>query len=430
MLWRTMIEEAKEKIGEELTLAGWVTRKRPLGKILFFLLRDTSGVIQVMVKVEDNPEVWRIASELGREDVVKVRGSAVLSEISQAGVEFIPREIEVLNKAASPLPFDPTEMVKAELDTRLDNRFMDFRTPHTSSIFRIQSQILRFFREFLLNRGFIEIQPPGIIASASEGGADLFKIPYFERDAFLAQSPQLYKQMCAISFEKVFTVVPVWRAEKFNTPVHLNESRQMDVEVAFASNEDAMRLLEEVFVHILNEVKTHCSGELEVLGRDLVVPSLPLRRVTYTETVDLLHRRGEKIVWGEDFTKPQERLLMSLVGEEAFFVGDWPTVQKPFYVLPYEDRPEVCRAFDLIYGGLEISSGTQRVHFPELLRRQILAKGLKPEDFEHYIRCFAFGAPPHSGWSIGLERLTMKVTAMDNIRESCMFPRDRNRLVP
>jgi len=430
VLWRTMIEEAKEKIGEELTLAGWVTRKRPLGKILFFLLRDTSGVIQVMVKVEDNPEVWRIASELGREDVVKVRGSAVLSEISQAGVEFIPREIEVLNKAASPLPFDPTEMVKAELDTRLDNRFMDFRTPHTSSIFRIQSQILRFFREFLLNRGFIEIQPPGIIASASEGGADLFKIPYFERDAFLAQSPQLYKQMCAISFEKVFTVVPVWRAEKFNTPVHLNESRQMDVEIAFASNEDAMKLLEEVFVHILGEVKAHCSRELEVLGRDLVVPSLPLRRVTYTETVDLLHRRGEKIVWGEDFTKPQERLLMSLVGEEAFFVEDWPTVQKPFYVLPYEDRPEVCRAFDLIYGGLEISSGTQRVHFAELLRKQILAKGLRPEDFEHYIRCFAYGAPPHSGWSIGLERLTMKVTGMDNIRETCMFPRDRNRLVP
>jgi len=204
----------------------------------------------------------------------------------------------------------------------------------------------------------------------------------------------------------------------------------MDVEIAFASNEDAMKLLEEVFVHILSEVKTHCSRELEVLGRNLVVPSLPLRRVTYTETVDLLHGRGEKMVWGEDFTKLQERLLMSLVGEEAFFVGDWPTVLKPFYVLPYEDRPEVCRAFDLIYGGLEISSGTQRVHFPELLRRQILAKGLKPEDFEHYIRCFAYGAPPHSGWSIGLERLTMKVTGMENIRESCMFPRDRNRLVP
>lgn len=430
MSWRTLIGEAKEKIGEELTLAGWVTRKRPLGKILFFLLRDASGVIQVTVKEKDTPEVWRIASDLGREDVVKVRGSAALSKISQAGVEFMPKKIEVLNKAASPLPFDPTEMVKAELDTRLDNRFMDFRTPHTSSIFKIQSQILRAFREFLLNRGFIEIQPPGIIASASEGGADLFKIPYFERDAFLAQSPQLYKQMCAISFEKVFTVMPVWRAEKFNTPVHLNESRQMDVEVAFASNEDAMKLLEEVFVHILGEVKTHCSRELKVLGRNLVVPSLPLRRVTYTETVDLLHGSGEEIVWGEDFTKPQERLLPSLLGEEAFFVEDWPTVQKPFYVLPYEDRPEVCRAFDLVYGGLEISSGTQRVHFPELLRKQILAKDLKPEDFEHYIRCFAYGAPPHSGWSIGLERLTMKVAGTDNIRESCMFPRDRNRLVP
>jgi len=425
-----MIEETKEKIGEELTLAGWVARKRPLGKILFLLLRDATGIIQVTVKGEANPEVWRIASELGREDVVKVSGCAQLSEVSHAGIEFIPKEIEVLSKAASPLPFDPAEMVKAELDTRLDHRFMDFRTSHTSSIFKIQSQILRSFREFLLGRGFLEIQPPCIISSASEGGAELFKIPYFEREAYLAQSPQLYKQMCAISFEKVFTVVPVWRAEKFNRPTHLNEIRQMDVEVAFASDEDVMRLLEEVLVHILVSVKEHCGGELEALGRSYEVPPLPLRRVTYTEAVDLLRGKGEKIEWGEDFSKPQERLLLSLVGEEAFFVKDWPIVQKAFYVMPYEENPEICRAFDLIHEGLEISSGTQRIHLPELLRRQILAKGLNPEDFEHYINCFAYGAPPHSGWSIGLERLTMTVTGMENIRECCMFPRDRNRLVP
>ena len=429
-MWRTMIGETKEKIGEEVTLAGWVARKRPLGKILFLLLRDVSGIIQVTVKEEDTPEVWRIASDLGREDVVKVKGSAQLSKVSQAGIEFIPREIEVLNRAASPLPFDPTEMVKAELDTRLDNRFMDFRTSHTSSIFRVQGQILRSFREFLLDRGFLEIQPPCIISSASEGGAELFKIPYFERDAFLAQSPQLYKQMCAVSFEKVFTVVPVWRAEKFNRPTHLNEIRQMDVEVAFASDEDVMRLLEEALVHILSNVKEHCGKELEALGRSYEVPSLPLRRVAYTEAIDLLRAKGESIEWGEDFSKPQERLLLSLVGEKAFFIKDWPTVLKAFYVMPYEERPEVCRAFDLIHEGLEISSGTQRIHLPELLRRQILAKGLKPEDFGHYIDCFAYGAPPHAGWSIGLERLTMTTTGMENIRECCMFPRDRNRLVP
>ncbi|MFB0543899.1 MAG: aspartate--tRNA(Asn) ligase [Candidatus Bathyarchaeia archaeon] len=429
-MWRTLIKEARGRIGEELTLAGWVARKRDLGKILFFLLRDASGVIQVTVKEEDDPEVWRISSELGREDVVKVRGYAKLSEVSHAGIEFIPEEIEVLNKAASPLPFDPTEKVKAELDTRLDHRFLDFRTPHTSSIFKIQNQILRAFREFLLDRGFTEIQPPCIISSSSEGGAELFKIPYFEREAYLAQSPQLYKQMCAISFEKVFTVVPVWRAEKFNRPTHLNEIRQMDVEVAFASDEDVMRLLEESLLYILESVKKKCSGELEVLERRYEVPSLPLQRVTYTEAVELLRESGEQMEWGEDFSKPQERLLLSLVGEEAFFIKDWPTVQKPFYVMPYEGKPEICHAFDLLHEGLEISSGTQRIHLPELLKKQILAKGLDPKDFEYYINCFAYGAPPHAGWSIGLERLTMTVTGMENIRECCMFPRDRNRLVP
>ena len=427
---RTMIKDIRERIGEELTLTGWVARKRDLGRIVFFLLRDASGVIQVTVKEEETPEVWQIVSGLGREDIVKVRGYAKRSEVSYAGIEFIPEEVEVLNKAASPLPFDPTGKVKAELDTRLDYRFFDFRTPRTSSIFKIQTQILRAFREFLLDRGFIEIQPPCIISSASEGGAELFSVPYFEREAYLAQSPQLYKQMCAISLEKVFTVVPVWRAEKFNRPTHLNEIRQMDVEVAFATEEDVMGLLEEVLVYILEEVRDRCNGELEVLRRKYEIPSLPLQRVTYTKAVELLRERGEEIVWGDDFSKPQEKLLLSIVGGEAFFIKEWPTVQKPFYVMPYEKRPEICHAFDLIHEGLEISSGTQRIHLPELLRKQILAKGLDPKDFEYYINCFAYGTPPHSGWSIGLERLTMTVTGMRNIRECCMFPRDRNRLVP
>lgn len=426
---RTLVRDAAANPGTEVTVFGWVARKRVLSKIQFILLRDISGTIQTTVK-ESDQRLWRVASELGREDVIEVKGEARLSEVSHAGVELIPASIRVINKSLSPLPFDPTEMVKAELETRLDSRFLDFRTPHTSSIFKIQSQILRLFREHLLEQGFLEIQPPCIIASASEGGAELFKIPYFDRWAYLAQSPQLYKQMCAISFEKVFTVVPVWRAEKFNRPTHLNEIRQMDVELAFASDEDAMRLLEEVLVHILVGIKEKCPKELEELGRTYEVPSLPLRRITYTEAVNMIQARGETMEWGDDFTKPQEMALLSIVGEDGFFVKDWPTIQKPFYVMPYEDRPEQCRAFDLIYGGLEISSGTQRIHVPELLRKQIAAKGLVPEDFNHYVNCFAYGAPPHAGWSIGLERLTMKITGMDNIRECCMFPRDQNRLVP
>jgi len=429
-LERVNVEEAKRRVGEPLTVAGWVSRTRDLGNIAFIVLRDVTGEIQITVK-PDNPVSEELARlSLGREDVISVSGRAVRSEIAHAGVEFIPGGITLLNRSRQPLPLDVSGRVKAELDTRLNNRFIDFRTPRTSSIFRIQHELLTAFRQFLTDRGYLEIQPPCIISSASEGGAELFRIPYFEREAYLAQSPQLYKQMCAISFEKVFTVVPVWRAEKFNTPTHLNEVRQMDIEQAFADDETVMEVLEQTLAHMIGHVKERCAGELEVLGRSIEVPGLPLRRLTYTEAVETLQDVGEDMVWGDDFSKSHEQRLGELVGEEAFFVKDWPSVQKAFYAMPHGDNPDIVHAFDLIYGGLELSSGTQRVHRPELLREQLRRKGLNPDDFTYYIDSFAYGAPPHAGWSIGLERLTMTVTGMDNIRECCMFPRDRDRLVP
>jgi aspartyl-tRNA synthetase len=320
--------------------------------------------------------------------------------------------------------------VKAEIDTRLNYRFMDFRRPRTNAIFRVQNVLLTSFRRFLTDRGYLEFQPPCVIASASEGGADLFRLPYFEKEAFLAQSPQLYKQMCAISFERVYTITPVWRAEKFNTPTHLNEVRQMDIEQAFADDETVMKVLEEIFACMLREVNEKCPTELELLEREITVPKLPLRRITYTEAVEMLQGVGEEIAWGDDFSKPQERKLTELVGDEAFFMKDWPSVQKAFYAMPYPENPDVVHAFDLLYSGVEISSGTMRVHTPELLKELIRKKGLNPDNFTHYIESFSYGAPPHAGWSIGLERLTMTVTGMRNIRECCMFPRDRDRLVP
>jgi aspartyl-tRNA synthetase len=427
MFDRTYIEKAKESLGQQVTIAGWVKRTRELRKISFIVLRDRTGEIQVTVK---DGALKSIVSDLGREDVVAVTGRAVSSGIVHAGVEFVPDGIEVINRAKQPLPFDLFGTVKAELETRLNYRFMDFRTPHTNAIFKIQSELLAAFREFLLDEGYIEFQPPCIIASASEGGAELFQIPYFEREAYLAQSPQLYKQMAAISFEKVFTVTPIWRAEKFDTPTHLNEVRQMDIEQAFADDETVMKVLERTLVHMLGAVKERCPGELELLGREIDVPELPLRRLTYTEAVEMLQEAGEEMAWGEDFTKAHERRLMELVGKEAFFIKDWPSVLKAFYAMPHEDNPDVAHAFDLLYNGIELTSGTQRVHIPQLLSQQLRKKGLDPKDFTHYIESFSYGAPPHAGWSIGLERLTMTVTGMSNIRECCMFPRDRDRLVP
>lgn len=427
MFERTLIAKAQESLGQTVTLAGWVKRTRVLKKISFIIMRDRTGEIQITIK---NDPLKSLVEELGREDVIVVTGKALSSEIVHTGIEFFPENIEVLNRAKQPLPFDLFGSVDSDLDTRLNYRFMDFRSPKTSAIFKIQNELLVAFRKFLIERDYIEFQPPCIIASASEGGAELFKIPYFEKEAYLAQSPQLYKQLAAISFEKVFTVTPIWRAEKFNTPTHLNEVRQMDIEQAFADDETVMRVLERVLVYMLEVVKERCTKEFKVLGREISVPKLPFRRLTYTEAVEILQEAGEEMNWGEDFTKNHERRLMKLVGEEAFFIKDWPSIQKAFYAMPNKNNPEVVHAFDLLYAGIELSSGTQRVHIPEMLKQQLKKKGLNPDDFTHYIDGFSYGAPPHSGWSIGLERLTMTVTGMSNIRECCMFPRDRDRLVP
>jgi aspartyl-tRNA synthetase len=446
MFDRVYISDLESRTGEKVDLAGWVTRTRDLKNIRFIVLRDKTGEIQVVVKT-DSPEMFEL--NLNREDVIKVTGEAVQSKIANAGLEFIPDRIEVLNRSEHPLPVDILENKKSDLETRLNWRFLDFRAPTTNAIFRVQNALVTGFRSWLIEHDYMEFQPPCIIGSASEGGADLFAIPYFEKQAYLAQSPQLYKQMCAISFEKVFTITPIWRAEKFNTPTHLNEVRQMDIEQAFANDEDVMSVLEKVLVNMLKYSKEKTLDELELLERDIKLPMLPLKRVSYTEAIERLQDEGESILWGDDFTKTQEKLLTELVGEEAFFLKDWPGEQKAFYAMPYnveleEDQkyleemyPEnpgigrrIVRAFDCLYNGIEISSGTMRIHLPELLKERLKFKGLNPENFEYYIGSFRYGAPPHAGWSIGMERITMTVTGMDNIREACMFPRDRDRLVP
>lgn len=424
-------DELLQKINDDIEIKGWVHDIRLLGGISFLILRSSGGLIQITaLKNKTDKEMLRLLEGLHQEDVVAIKGTIIKSDKTELGIEILLKEIRIINRANVSLPLDPRNVTKANADTQLDWRFMYFRTKEGRSIFRISSEITKSFREFLINRGYLEIQPPVIIASASEGGAELFAIPYFEKQAFLAQSPQLYKQMCAISLERVFSIMPIFRAEKFNTPVHLNEIRQMDLEQAFSDDEEVMKILEEVFVYILNQVKTNCAKELKILDRELFIPKLPLRRVTYTEAIELLKKKGEKINWGEDFTKAHEKLLRDIVKDEAFFIKDWPVAARAFYAMPYEDNPKICKAFDLIYGGLEISSGAQRIHIPELLERQLKLKGLNPSNFESYINSFRFGAPPHSGWSIGLERLTLIVTNRSNIREVTMFPRDRNRITP
>jgi aspartyl-tRNA synthetase len=431
MLKRTnYTNELKKCVGKKVVLSGWCHDVRDLGGIIFILLRDKEGIAQITASKDKIPEkMMEVCRKLHQEDVISVKGEIVRNKNAPGGLEMLLEEIEIINTSQPILPLDPRQVTKSNLDTQLDWRFLYFRTKEGRAIFKIQAQILKSFRNFFLKRGYLEIQPPVIIGSASEGGAELFILPYFEKQAYLAQSPQLYKQMAAISLEKVFMVVPVFRAEKFDQPTHLNEIRQMDVEEAFADDKDVMKVLEECLAQIVKEVRKNCKEELKILGRELEPVELPLKKVTYTEAVEFLKSKGEKIEWGEDFSKTQEKILSKGFGN-AFFLVDWPSEIKAFYAMPYEENPKICKAFDLIYNGIEIASGTQRIHLPELLIKRLREKGLNPDNFKFYVDCFRYGAPYHSGWSIGLERITMAITGKANIREVTMFPRDRTRIFP
>jgi aspartyl-tRNA synthetase len=352
------------------------------------------------------------------------------SKQAPGGREIFPEKIAVINKSELKLPIDISDFSKTELPKRLDYRFLDLHSQRTQAIFKIQSEISNSFREFFLKEGFTEIQPPSIISSASEGGTELFPVMYFEKPAFLAQSPQLYKQMCACALEKVFCLTPVWRAEKHNTTRHLNESRQMDIEMAFADEFSVMELLAKVMQHIIKNVKEKCKDELAKLKADLKIPKE--KYITYEEAVKLLKKSKVKIEFGDDISPEGEKRLCEMFSDAVVLVNDWPIELKPFYIMPktLNKGEKLSKGFDALYGGIEISSGGQRIHIPELLEKMLKEKGLNPKNFESYINSFRYGAPEHAGWSIGLERFTMALLKLENIREACLFPRDRDRLAP
>jgi aspartyl-tRNA synthetase len=414
--------------GQEVTLAGWVHEVRETAKITFLLLRDSSGIVQVVGKAGDVDERLIKAMSLPKESVISVKGVVKASSEAKKGFEIIPREIIDLNPLSVQIPFEVTGKVPADIDVRLNHRHVDMRRRETLAIFKIQSTVLGAFVSFFSKRGFIQIRTPVIIAEASEGGSELFQVKYFERDAYLAQSPQLYKQLALIGgFDKVMMVVPVFRAEKSNTVYHTTELTQMDIEIAFADADDAISLLSKCFTYILKEVKGKNAGELEILGAKLEIPKVKV--ITYSNVIKKLKAKGYPIEFGHDFSREHEASLEELFGE-AVIVRDFPTATRAFYSMPKDDNPELTDSFDLIYKGLEISSGARRIHNYEMLIGALKRKGLDPEKFGFYIDAFRCGAPPHAGWSIGLERLTMRITGAKNIREASLFPRDRKRLTP
>jgi len=420
-----------ETEGQKVTLYGWVHEVRDLGGLVFLLLRDREGIAQITLpKKFVSKEIFKLAKKIRRESVIKVVGEVKVEEKAPGGFEIIPESIEVLNESDAPLPLEVTEKVPAELDTRLDHRFIDLRRPRVQAIFRIRHQMMQSVREFLCEEGFIEVHTPKIVSTATEGGTELFPISYFEKEAFLNQSPQLYKQvLMGAGFEKVFEIGPIFRAEEHNTTRHLNEAISIDIEMSFTDHNGVMEALERLVHKVYEDVAENCERYLGWLELSLDVPQLPFERITYDEALEIAAKKGEEIPWGEDLSTT----ALKHVGDEIgglYFITDWPTESKPFYAMPYEDKPEISKSFDLMHEWLELASGAQRIHLYDMLVESIRVKGMEPESFGFYLEAFRYGMPPHAGWGLGAERLLMSLLGLKNIREAMLFPRDRHRLVP
>jgi nondiscriminating aspartyl-tRNA synthetase len=416
--------------GQEVTLFGWVQDIRDLGGIRFVILQDREGTIQLTIfKKKCQPEVLEKTTNLQKRFCIAVKGTVKKTTMTPRGIEVIPSAAKILNTATEQLPIDITGKTPANIEARLDARPIDLTIEQNLATFKIQHVALQAIRSYLFEQGFLETHTPRIIASATEGGAELFCVDYFGQKAFLAQSPQLYKEELTLSFEKVFEVGPFFRAEESHTRRHLSEFTSVDIEQAFADGKDVMKLLEQVIHNACIVVKEKCGLELSALGYNFEVPKCPFKRLTYNQVLDDLKKQGVAIAWGEDIPTEAFRELGKLY-PYFYFITEWPTNIKAFYIKPRQDKAEVCEGFDLMWRYIELVSGGTRISDKQQLIQRLQEKGLKPESFKSHLQAYDYGMPPHAGWAIGLERLTMILTGKKNIREATLYPRDRVRLTP
>lgn len=424
------VDVRPEMDGNEVVLSGWVQEIRDLGALRFIILQDREGTIQVTVlRKKVDAEVLPKADALQKRYSIGVKGIVKKTNMTPRGVEVIPNQIKIFGTASAQLPIDVTGKTPANLEARLDARALDLSLEKNTAVFKIQHVAVDAIRKFLFEKGFLEVHTPRMIASATEGGAELFSVDYFDRKAFLAQSPQLYKEQLVMSLEKVFEIGPFFRAEESHTRHHLSEFVSIDIEEAFADAKIVMQLLEQLMQCICKDVNEGCKKELATLHYEVKVPDLPFERFTYDEILNDLKREGINLPWGEDIPMPAYRSLGKL-HPYFFFITDWPTRSRAFYIQPRVDNPDVCEGFDLNWRWIELVSGGSRIASKELLMKRLEEKGLKPESFKFHLEAFDYGMPPHAGWAIGLERLTMMLTGKKNIREVTLYPRDKFRLTP
>jgi len=412
-------------IGKQVVLGGWIEDLRKLGKMTFITLRDVSGISQVIVKGELNDNL----EEINRQSVVSIKGIVQETKARDFDFEIKAEEIDVLAKAIHPLPIDPIGRLESNIDTRLNHRALDMRNQKTASIFKLRHHVLEALRKTLSENKFIEITTPKIIGSASEGGANLFSLDYFGQTAYLAQSPQLYKEQMTLGLERVYEISNFYRAEKSHTGRHLSEFTSIDIEAAFMDYHDVMDVLETLVMAVYKYTAENCKKEQEVIGHTIEVPSSPFERITYSQIIDDLKQEGEKVEFGDDLLDSHLRII----GEKHpgfYFLIDWPMKLKPFYIREKDEDPALSRSFDLQYGYLELSSGGTRLHNTDILKARLKEQGLDPAQFADHLQTFDWGMPPHSGWGMGLDRLMTTLIGIDNVREVVLYPRDPDRLKP
>ena len=421
-----LIEDLNSSMeGQDVLFGGWVVDLRKLGKMAFLTVRDVTGMCQVIVK----GDAMSLLEGLNRQSVVRILGKVQASKAKDFDFEVSAIELQVLAKAEYPLPIDPIGRLESDIDNRLNSRALDMRNQKTASIFKLRSQVLASIRETLIKRKFIEINTPKIIGSASEGGADLFSLDYFGKQAYLAQSPQLYKEQMTIGLERVFEISSFYRAEKSHTGRHLSEFTSVDIEAAMMDYTDVMDVLESIVVDVFKNTAENSKTEQQDIGHEIKIPDSPFERVSYTQALEELGSLDIKLEFGEDL---QDSHLRSLGDKHPgfFFLTDWPMKLKPFYIHEKDDDPTLSRSFDLQYGYLELSSGGRRLHDPEQLKSRLKEQNLDPASFEEHLKTFGWGMPPHSGWGMGLDRLMTVLIGIDNVREVVLYPRDPDRLKP
>lgn len=415
----------EEYIGKSVNLAGWIVDFTDIGRIGFVKMNDITGTAQ---GVATGSVLLRL-KEIPRQSSVMISGTVCKSKAKNLAVEIEIEEIMVLGPAVHPLPIDPTGRVESSLDKRLDCRALDVRNEQVSNIFKIRSEALELIRSFLRTKMFIEVQTPKIIGSATEGGANLFSLEYFKQMAYLAQSPQLYKEQLTLGLERVFEIGPYFRAEPSHTVRHLSEFTSIDLEAAFLDYHDIMDLIEELICSVFDKLSKKFPTNTILNGISNQGQSRKIPRLTYAECLQELNDRGEHIKFGDDLSDASLRILGKL-HKGLFFIKDWPTRLKPFYIMEQDENAELSKSFDLQFGYLELVSGGSREHNAKKLRDKLISQGHNPESFSYHLRSFDWGMPPHAGCGIGFDRLMMIITSSDNIREVVLFPRDTTRLNP